>query len=640
MILPLQAGDPTLAQTFVAFGIIVLLFLGILILQLRADKRNLSRESREHIQAVVGRIYTTDPESERFDGDAVRSGDLDPRGRVRELVSAATGETPERPTSITHARIALQRSWRDLTEDVPRRVLVLGRVAVIAAVFGPIAVSAEAIVDALGAEPRPPSLGATLETAATAVSSTFTMAVDVLVLFPFADLLFALGLTLGITAWTWLFERWWLVVAALAAAAVSIWLLADHVPDRERQRPRRETAAWALGGLVAVFFAGAVPATVLAPVAGVVGLGGVLDALSLLLAVGVAGYLCLLAIRQRRWSLLVSTPAGESVAWPASAARSIYAVSAWLIAIALPLALAWAVYAVVSGNIVTVAGAIATADPVLQSLLVVAIGSLAIGGGRLVSDNWGEIQSALLEAGAWRRARASLWLSGFPFGVALLFYIGLAGVLPLPVAAGLAFALLFVAKWLAGVLNRARYRASLRDSPERFITDPVAEVWVVEDAGGETRYVGRVSRPQVVGRNASTFLAHVDSDAFVDAVSTAVEDLADGDEARPLLADRYATRLMETGETDFEAVETAVRNEARQTIFNALRDDDGRPDVVSREWFDEQVEDIPEEARKEVLQDHTREFGNIVVTSEAVELRNDPFKQESEDRGVRRVSGA
>jgi len=520
-------------------------------------------------------------------------------------------------------------------------VLTLGRVAISAAVFGAVAVSTQGIVNLLDAKPGVPPLGAIFDGVLEAGGSAFAVTFDVGGLFPFASLLADLAVVFGLTLTLWLYERYWLVAAALALASIAIWALADRVPDRESQHTLRQKLAWSAGGLLAVFAAGAVPATGLRLVAAGLGVAWLADLVGFVAALALGLWLLHWAWRTWQWSLMVAAPAGDGIDRAATVGRTAYAASAWLLAIAVPLVIVWAVAAVVTGSLGRVLAALVAAEPTVQAVIVVAVGSLAVGISRLVVDNWDDIQTAVLERGAVGRVRTALWLSGFPIGVAALLYVGLSAMAPLPVAAGIAFAFVWIAKWLAGLLSAARYRAALSEPREEFVANPVADVWVVEDAEGETQYVARVSRPQVVGRTDSAWLAHVDRPGFVDAVGTAVVDFADGEDARPLVADRYADRLLETGETDFEAVERAARDEARKVIFDALRNENGHPDVVSREWFDEKTDGLPDNIRADVLKRHSGDLGNISINEDVVELRNDPFRRGTWQRsGVKRVSSA
>lgn len=605
--LPLQSSYTT-GQTAVAVAVLIGILAFAAVARARLRYRGLDEPAREHVQAVLGHQVTTDPASERLE-QALACSDADAvRDAVRTLVQRA--KDADRGGSVRPARAALCEAWRDATDQLPDRTRTLGRLAVLVVLFAPVAASADTLQALLASDPNtdPGTLVDLLTGNGTALLAT---ARDTVALFPFAGLVWALGFTAVILTTEWLFANWWLVAAALGASAVGLWRLDDDLDTGGGPYvPLSERALNLLGTLALIWLLGTAPAVVGRAV-GFGGVGSGLGMLAALVASGLIGYR-----RTRRYLRRVTlVPADEPFDPAALGYRAARSASGVLIVVAVPLVALWAGVAVVSGNFLTLAAAVASADPVVQVGVLLMTVAFGAGLSLLVRDAWPDVRERLLEAAVRRRVRAALWAQGMPIFTGAMIYAGLTQFTSLPVAAGLAILGMVVLRGAASLLTRARYSASLRESatPDRG-QDPYIEVWVAEDADGRTQYLGRVSGHDI---------AHTDWRAFVDRMTDAAVAVAEDGEGKPSLEAEYYTRLVEAGIVDIDEVRVALREEIEKVAFNALRDDDGDRRAVRREWFDAQLDEYPDDIVDDALGWHA-DRGTIHMTSDTVELRSDP----------------
>lgn len=629
----LQYQTPETTPIQVGFAIAVLLAIGLVaaVVRLRMEWAGMDAQQRAHVQQVVGGILGTDPVTQRFDGTAIREGDLPLRNDVERLVARARGgETGQ--ASATPVRVALAQAWRDVRPDLPAQVVRLGRLAILVAVFAPLAVSTQTLVHALQSDPGGMTLGALLTEAVDGMETVGVLAVDTAGAFPFAGSVWSLALALAITAGQWLYQQWVVVLAALVVVAVGLWWLDETDvwtrPDIQVVTPWLSWLA-TLGGLLAVWIVGAGIAA-LGSAAGVARIGNIAG---FSIAALFGGWLATLAVRSRIRSVRERARRADGPSRRALAAIAARSAASTLVVIATPLAVAYAVSAVALGGGAAVVVALLAADPLIQTGVLVGLGAVAVAAGVLFQDARQDILSAARTFASRLKSRGALFVSVGPLLAGLLLYLGLSAAAPLPVALVVSVVAVLALRVVGRYANKARYAAALRESDPR-TRNVFVEMWAVEDADGRIQHVADVG---------GTRMAHADSERFVDAVCEVVRIRAEGDKPGPMLERNYYERLTDHGIADPESIVAGEREYAREVIDNALRDSAGRPRQVDRDWFEEQVSEIPEEVLEPVLRelrgvDETPPVGDVSVTEETVALRSDHEQQ----RGVsspRRVTG-
>lgn len=628
---PLQYTVPetTTVQILVAVGVLLALALVAAVFRIRMEWRGMDSNQRANAQAVVGELLGTDPVTDRFGGDGVVAGDIEVRQRVETLLDRAR-EGERGHASATPLRVAIAQAWGDVVPDLPTQVVRLGRLAVLVAVFGPLAVSTSVLVRALRYEPGGLTISEAFAEVADALLAGGDAAVGIAGAFPYAGAVWAIGLTIALTLGQWLYAHWYVVLALLVGVAAAVYYLADtDVWDGSGMRVISPIATWTagLGGLLVVWGIGAG----LAAAGAAMGVPTVGRVAGLMLSAVVAVGLAFVAVRSR-WrlirerSLRAAAPTRQALA--AVLAR---ATASTLIVVAAPLAVAYVTVAVIGGRGFEVVGALLSADPLIQTgvLLVVGLAGLALAA--TLRGSGADIRQGLRAAASRLRSRGTLFVSVGPLFAGALLYIGLTAAAPLPVALVVSVVVVVALRVVGRYANRARYAAVLRESEGR-TRDVVVEMWAVADADGRTHYVADVG---------GTDLAHADRERFVDAVCEVIEIRAGGDRPGPMVERDYYDRLTDHGIADPEEIRDGQREYARTVIENALRDGAGRPRQVSREWFDERVSEVPQEVRAEVLRemrglDADASIGEVKMTSEVVELR--PDKQPDRRQGVTRVT--
>jgi hypothetical protein len=241
------------------------------------SSRILAGEEADHARAVTSGLRSRDRNTLRIPND----GDVDGyRGRIRALFDDDFAS--DVPT-VRHALGEVRSVWLErrraatqvLKDETPALARALSLDGVLYLLAGVVAVeSLNAWGALLTASSSPPSPAAILDRIATVVSESATTAVEIASSFPFAGDLWAfvfLGVVEGGTA---LYERPYLVAAALLVGSLLIWIgdrvVADDV-DPRLYRSRPKAAFGVVAVVVSTWFVGVGVATALRAVHSTIG---------------------------------------------------------------------------------------------------------------------------------------------------------------------------------------------------------------------------------------------------------------------------------------------------------------------------------------------------------------------------------
>lgn len=628
----LQSGasmvpDQTAGQYYAAVLTVVAVAIGLLIFYYRTGYSGLPKRQQRTKARVLGQLFGRSPATLR-----IPEGD-DPatyRETIRALFDGSEDGNntviDDRPTLRAAAGTVfheLERSaWGEYVPATARRLVHL---AWLLGAFGLVAVSTDWIVAAIRDDGGLGGPDANLfALAETLTADVVAAGLDLVGGFPFADLLYAVALSVGMRTLDWLYPRWYLmVVLLLVGAGLLVWLQhRSQFDDLERDLRsfQSDIVVETASVVVIVWAAGVIPAG-LGAVAGIDLIGATVG---FVLAVVVFAYNLWRGARALNYRIRAVSMLDwgdqymENAAWFYAFVRYLWAGLAALFAVFLPL---YAGVLLLDGKLVRVVEAYLHTSllhkVVIAAVVLAPFGALAM----QAREAWPDVRTALAEAGARQQVKFAILARGLPYlvvpvGYALFYgFVGdgsLGSIL-------LAFVLAALAAYLVRkgfeLVMRARHRAVSLVDPDR--VRPASRVLIhgyrLSDPDNEPIYY--------VVLNGDTGLAFRDRERAVEATIDATRELFEDGTIEPSLASWFASDLRDYGIDDPEETEQRVREKIRETVVDELRSN-GR--VVSRDALEAELEAFPPDYRRERL----AELEARLILSrdrETVHLERDPW---------------
>lgn len=624
----------TAQQYWIAIAGIVVLLLAILWGRYRSTYAGLGEQAAAHKAALLREKAATTPVSTRLPA----TDDLVPhRDAIDQLTAAALAESPREAHdaatlrgSIAEIRAAVGAALADRFASVSRLAVLVGETGLAMLVFGSVAVSTGAVVSLLQSGAPAPGLGDIVGSGVDLTVGVLETGVDLLLAFPFVDVVFVLLLGYGLLFASWAYANWQLWAAFLLAAAAAIAVL-DHRLTTDidvHPRPDRvETSSAVFGSLLSVWLAGVLPAAL----GQLVGLGVAGSVIGFLLALGLAVYLLGRGLygawqRIKRTARRYGDRQGRRTVAIYLVVRRLAASVAAGVA---PLAPIYVVVIVATGRGTRVLWAAITApfetQVVIGLVLLAAIALVAW----VARTSQADLRGALVEALARRTVRVGLVARGLPIGLAAIATVALYSFFGYVFSPGWALAYSVFGGALVGLLGRGIYVAFLRtrrrmslfqreDTPSSL----VVEAFTLPDDDGTEHLFVRF--------NGATTLAWLADEFDADALDTVVEvgeGLAVDGEADPTFAEWRARDLLELGTVDPAETRTRLeRKIQKDVIHDTLRDEFS----VEAAEFEDAMADYPDEICSDKVTQWLRH--NVIKRrGDAVVLEQDPHEL---DRGA------
>lgn len=615
--------ETTQVQYILSVFVVIGLFVLFALIKYRSDYWQLSPDQRSHKAAILEGRAAIDQRTERFAAGAIRRETADLRARVDALVTSA-GNPVDVPTTtregVAELRRAIRVSLRATVGRIPERALAAGEWALILAGLAIPVVVTEMLRRAVADSPDYPTLESVASDAASVIQTSVDIAVSVVTLFPRSESLYAMAVLIGMEGGGWLYAHWYVLAIALLTLAIVGWLAgrAGYDVGVTVVPTRRHWLAWVVGGVLAVWATGAIPAYL----GQELGYSSVGSGIGLVLAFLVGVYLAFVGANRYVAGLVrAARPAWNEPPdrWQigAFAVGKTITVLLWL---AIPTALAYGVVGLVSGDYVSLLAAVLTAplDVQLALLLGTLLVTLVVG---VVLDEVGTTaRTVIQEVGARKAIRLTALRQGFPaVGTALAFLL-LQHVLGNVITAGIGAVAVGVGlRIVYGLVTRARYRARLWSESERRPRRVVIQVWEVPDGDGTSRWLADVEGER---------LAAPDPGQLVDAVCAVARDIADDGTASRRLEHAYHQAMCEFGLVDFDDVVQKERERARKQLLAPLRGADDYQ--LPRDEYEPEIDGLPQ-AAVEQQRNYIEELDVIREGRETVTYRPqaDPWRSHS-----------
>lgn len=585
----LQAGGS--GSGFLASIAIVALAMGLVItLWYRMKYHGMDEEHAGNLREAIEGWWAADPETvlvrEGDDGDAVEE-------RIRGALAAAERPGTDRPTAAMPLRTTLADAWDEIQShstsrfsSVPPIVTKTGILAILVAIFGAIAVSTDAVVQAIQGDGGGTGIPVEeLPSVAISLTQTFvTGTVDLLGLFPYVDVLFALGLAFGIMFVSWLYAEWALLATLLVGAAIAIWAFDRRLPADADVYPYQHRVGGTIpviGALVLVWLAGVVPVAV----GRLLGYGGYGQLVGALLAVVTLGWLGRFAVRQMLFRIRYAASVARDRPNPwVGLYLVVRYVTKGLFRLAIPFALLYLGVAIVTGRLWRVISAFGDAPVAAQLSLVIAL----VGGAVIVAyeghDRWPEVWASLQKAIASQGTRLlvfrhSVTAVGILVGATIGWaFLGVFGALPVGVVVGLA------AYGAHAMSMRARRNVDLFGFFSLPTTRAILVRCTVLDVGGQEQFVADIAGDRFV---------HADADGLAaDTAAAAIAGVTPREDRPSTPSEHFGTHLFDFGFVEQAAREEKLRERVRKHVLDEPRSEQLVQDVDG--WKDDLREDYPE----------------------------------------------
>ena len=365
-------------------ALLFLVFLGTLtVLTWRLQYRGLEGDQPAHKRALRESKRLRDPEVARFSKAEVEEEPVRVASEVRALFESAGGaevETRGRVTiraALGEVRSTVRETWRDATSSVPGAAIRMVERALLVAIFGAVAVSTSSVVRWLTKDPDYPTAADIVAETTEYAGKGSSLLLEILGLYPGADIIWALAFTVAFRLGSWLFAHWYYVAGTLVAIGLAIWVLEREVLEEPRQSliwSRRRTTRRLVAILVPTWVAGATPVAVGREL-GYTSLGtkvGVaLTTFAFILAVG-------LVLRRVSVATLLTVGNREDPRGPLLLDWFLRHVEAVLAAVSLPLVALYITLGLADGSVASVVEAFLEAERGIQILAgLVAVGIIA-----------------------------------------------------------------------------------------------------------------------------------------------------------------------------------------------------------------------------------------------------------------------
>jgi hypothetical protein len=501
---------------------------------------------------------------------------------------------------------------------IPRLALLVGEIGGAIAVFGAMAVSTQAIIRLLQHGTEGQTSLDVLGLAGELTTDVLQVGTDILLAFPYVDVLWALLVTAVVVGGEWAYQHWYVWTPLLGVGALLIVALDRRVTadvDVQLYQNRRDLPLLFLGALLLVWSAGVIPAAI----------GRLADAPTLgalagfSLASVLASWLVVDALRAfwRRIRIAARmdwAADGESLGVAVYlAVRRVVAAVAVVLSPLVPLYLA---VLVGTGRLGRIWYALWTAPMEAKVLVVTTVVGLVGALGWQAQAAWPDVRAAVVETIARRRVRAALFTRALPWaGIGIGYVAGYALSRSIPFAIVIAAVVGVGARGLYVLAMRARHRASLLGDVEPLPSTVLVEAYGLPDADGDRHLLVRL--------NGGTELAFDDVDRAVDVVSDVAISLSEDGRAEPTVAEWFARDLQQHGIVDRDETERRLRRAIHEDALQLLRGDDGTVDLAELE---SELSEYPESVWRELLIEWRRR-GIVRERAEYVTLERDPFRQ-------------
>ncbi|UTF52765.1 hypothetical protein [Natronosalvus rutilus] len=627
----LQSGVPefTAGQKWTGVGVLVGMAVLLLFIWYRSRFAGLKPSNAEHKDTLWTQLYHRDPSTYRLPAgidvarhrDAILETVTDRESIDRRAATVSGG--------LGEVRSTLSSTVGPVIDRLPRPARRSLGLAVLVAILGAPAVSTAALLEFLSSETDRPGGLEALSMIADATVTVGTLAVDVVSSFPYAGTLFAFALSAVLIVGEWLFTRWWLTVALLAGGATAI-VVFDHYRTREAGSKdgleRRTLGVTAVKRVSIVWIAGVVPTVIGSGLENAVPGGPPVSqygaVLGLVVAFAIGLYYLALTVAEAITGVLEAAredvtigdgrqladhPAlegagydhheaadglldrleatgrnwrGSRVDWALAGSLAVRRVLIGTWMLAAPLPLGYFLSGVSSGAYVDVGRALVAADTGIQALVLACVLAPIAVVAYLGRDSMDTLGLGLREAWSRRRVRLAALRRGVPImAVVVATAIAYSLRFPLPMAIGVGVAVGLGARLAYEALMSAKYRISMFEALEAVEKDVLLEAYVLEDAGGTTRYLAVLNSDVRVLADTPSNLVHAVCDVY--------DDVSRGEDVttRPRWRAEYALRF---GIVDAEEADAKITERIRKRCLGELRDE-------KQEWLS-------------VLEDRVREY--------------------------------
>ncbi|APX98703.1 hypothetical protein [Natronorubrum daqingense] len=594
----LQAGGSgaSTAQLAIAVGVIAAAFLFLAVATWRSQYVGLSSEQAAHKSALKSAFEAQQATSLAIPTDAdFRSY----RGRIRSLWS----NDPEIDdhTTIREAMAAVHRSlldsWTSLSGRVPKLAIWLVEEGIAILVLGALAVvSIEQWESLFSAETGRPDGTTVIDTVVSVTTQTLATGQTLFGMFPYGEVVWALGLGYGLLAYELLYVHWYVIGLVLILGGVSLALLDYATPsvDATPHLTDRGLGYLFVQAVVAVWAAGVIP-TMIGQATGDPTAETVFATIGFLAAfvtaLAMVGFGLWAAFNHLRFRALNAATERDLESWLLVAYLAACRIYATIAAIAATLIPVYLGVVLLNGRLIEVWAAFWAGSTDIQIVAgLLFIGVVAVLAWE-IQDVWPDLRASIGHTLSSRSVRLALFGRAMPFGVIFFAYLmAIAFELSVLVAAIVALLSGVAARLGYLLLMRARYRLQLFEPPEQTPNRILIEAYTIEDADGTERYIATVNRERI---------ARDDIDSLVDEVLEHAESLADDGQYATTLGQHYATNLFEYGIVGEETSRKKLRERVRKHVYTPLKQNNAR---IEESDIEDNLEEYPDSIVEERLQ--------------------------------------
>lgn len=622
--LALDLSRPTYTAEQVLIGIllVVVLYTAVAVGKTRLKWAGLPSDQKRHAKVLAGQRAAKTPRKLRFDIPDITDRIGETRTTIRDAVVASTPSDVEqdRPT-LRQVQAEIRAAWSSglasLTDRWSSLAVRIGGLAILDLFLGAIViVSLDRWRTAADGTSKLDDPGRLVATARETTVSVLEAGIDLLTLFPQAEMIYALALAYSIQAGDWIYHHPFVTGSLLAIIAVTVAVLDPRVVDvvDDRPLPTRRVGYRTIHWLAGIWIVGVGSAS-LGRLAGIPRVG---DLAGFLLALAVAGYATVRgvrhAVRGLRQTARVARESSVVVVGYLLARRAAVLGGA---AVA-PIVGVYAAVAVVTGRLLDILLILIGASLEVQLFVLLVVGGAIALAVYRARGSWTDLRLVAGDILTQQALRAVLLRRGMPVAAVVVVFLGAVTGGVHPFTAGV-FALTFglVVRLCYSVLSAARYRASLYESPDRAPPRIVIDCYTLVDDDGTPHYWADIN---------GTAHAHTDPDELVAQVVETTQELATTEDVTPKVATHYATDLVDLGITavdrdaDGPATEKRLITGVRRTVFGSLLNNNARMlEDDLRDELEEYPPDMVEAKLTEWEHKPTRD-GQLVRRGDVVSL--------------------
>lgn len=557
---------------------------------------------------------------------SVRPSAASPDPSVRE---ASRGLREQVATMVDRSLAAVSggRLGVDLTR-IPQGSRRLLELALAAVVFGALANEGERMAVWLERASGRPSLSSVVDELASATTTSLETAVDVVLLFPYGETIWALVFSYSILFAEWLWGAWWLLAAVLVVLAVvnavaGLRREQTGAADRVELLGYGETMLYSALGVGGLWLVGVVPATALRlagyPLVGAA--WGLVDVA--LCTAGLAVYAAWDVWNRIRWTAASADGRRDRV----TVAVSIITrrVGAVLSGVALAFVASWALVTIVGGQLAAVLAAYLAAPLGKQLVIGLVLLAPVVWVVWMLREAYPDLRSALADVTARQSLLAKLLGRALPVvavGVLFILLSEVVGSLWLAAALSVLGGLALHGAWR--LIQRAHYRLRVRDQRENAPRRIQVHGYRLEDDHGNVH--------PLIELNGEVTVAWDSVEATAVAAVLAADDLREDGEVAPMLSREHADDLLTRGITDPEVTRDRVEEQVRKDALVAFYDEGSgrgrRQRTVGADDFTDALAEHPEGVRDRVVEWLEDDAGVLRRRGSSVRLLRDPWSQD------------